>query len=165
MRRLAALAAILALAGCSTAPDTAAARRAASPVLTGEVVAVADGDTLTVLVEGHDQVKIRLDQIDAPERKQPYGTASREALAALCHRQQASVVVTDVDRYGRSVGVVTCQDVDANRRQIETGMAWAYRKYLREPGLLEIEAQARALRRGLWQDDAPVPPWEWRRAR
>jgi len=129
------------------------------------VIAISDGDTLTVL---HDQqqVKIRLAEIDAPEKKQPFGTRSRQALAELCFKEQATIRPTARDRYGRTVAKVECKGQDANAEQVRAGMAWVYRQYTPKGSpLYAIEAEAQGARRGLWADPAPVPPWEWRRAK
>lgn len=138
--------------------------------LTGRVVSIADGDTLTVLDAQNTQHKIRLAEIDAPEighgfRKpgQPYGQNARQALAAMCAGQQANVEVVDTDRYRRSVGRVQCRGRDVNRDLVSTGMAWAYTKYARRPEIFAAEQEARAARVGLWLDATPTPPWMWRK--
>lgn len=137
---------------------------AAAEVFPGRVVGVTDGDTLIVLTQDYEQRIVRLAEIDAPEKAQDYGERSKQSLAALCFKKSARVVVIDTDRYGRSVGRVACAGVDANRVQVETGMAWAYRRYVQDPAIIEAENQARTARRGLWAAGAPTPPWEWRRA-
>ena len=128
----------------------------------GRVVAVHDGDTLTVLV-AQQQVKVRLAGIDAPEIRQPFGTRSRQSLAQICHGKQATVAPTTRDRYGRTVGIVTCAGVDANASQVAAGMAWVYVKYAPKGSpLYRLEAEARAASLGLWADPSPAPPWEYR---
>jgi endonuclease YncB( thermonuclease family) len=138
--------------------------------ITGRVVRVADGDTLTVLDVEHQEHKIRLADIDAPEighgkgkPGQPYGTNAREALAGLCAGYSASVEVRNTDRYGRSVGVVVCNGKDANLEMVRGGFAWAYVRYNARADISRSEQEARAARRGLWVDASPMPPWEWRR--
>jgi endonuclease YncB( thermonuclease family) len=136
--------------------------------LVGQVVAIADGDTITVLDREKRQHKIRLAGIDAPEKRQPYGTRSREHLAALAFRQEVDVEFRKTDRYGRIVGKVLVANVDAGLSQVEAGMAWHYRAYAREQSRLDREAyaaaedEARAAGRGLWADRTPQPPWEFR---
>lgn len=140
----------------------AAATIACAGDLTGKVVRIQDGDTLTLLVDQR-QVRVRLASIDAPESKQPFGTRSRQALADLCHGRTTTVAEQGLDRYGRTLGTVTCAGVDANAAQVATGMAWVYVKYAPKGSpLYELERVARLEKRGLWADDAPVPPWEWR---
>lgn len=128
----------------------------------GRVIAVQDGDTLTVLVERH-QVKVRLASIDAPELRQLFGTRSRQSLVEICHHQQATVTPTARDRWGRTVGEVTCAGVQASPEQVRRGMAWVYPKYAPKGSpLFQLEAVARAARLGLWADPDPTPPWNWR---
>lgn len=127
-----------------------------------EVIGVTDGDTLTVL-DDHRPIKIRLANIDAPEKKQSFGRRSQQALANLCFGKDAQYQEQDIDRYGRTVAVVTCAGVEASRAQVALGLAWVYPKYNKNPELPAIEASARAAGAGLWRDPAPVPPWEWRR--
>jgi len=127
-----------------------------------QVVSIADGDTLTLLVK-RKQIRIRLAGIDAPERGQAYAQQSRQSLASLCWGKQASYEIQDKDRYGRTVATVTCGGVDANQEQVRRGMAWVYRHYQHDWHLLLLEAQARNNRIGLWNDNAPLPPWEFRR--
>lgn len=138
--------------------------------LSGKVVGIADGDTLTVL-SGPEQVRVRLAWIDAPEighgrnrPGQPFGQASKRSLSDLCFGRRASVEVVDRDRYGRVVGRALCEGRDANLYQVRRGMAWAYVRYGPPASIVEAEAEARAAGRGLWSDRSPVPPWEWRHA-
>lgn len=137
-------------------------------ILAGEVVAIADGDTLTLLDAGKVQHKIRLAGIDAPERKQPYGQRSRQVLADFVFRKQVEVVTEKKDRYGRTIGKVIYQGRDVNLILVYEGMAWHYKQYAREqaPSDRELyavaEDKARALRRGLWADFRPIAPWSWR---
>ncbi len=140
--------------------------------LRGRVVAIADGDTVTVLDDGQAQHKIRLAGIDAPERGQPFGDASKKSLSALAFNQAVTVVWLKRDRYGRLVGVVRVQPsgTDVNLAQVAAGMAWHYSAYAGEQTAGDrdlygsAEVQARESRRGLWRDPAPVSPWEFRRA-
>jgi endonuclease YncB( thermonuclease family) len=129
------------------------------------VVAVADGDTLTLLTPAREQVKIRLAEIDTPETGQPYGTKAKQLLSDLAFSKEARVVVTDTDRYGRAVGRLHVGTTDVNAEMVRRGAAWVYRRYNRDPSLLRFEAEARAARRGLWAlpEGERVPPWEWRR--
>lgn len=141
------------------------AATAATRPLSGRIVGVSDGDTVTLLTPDLREHRIRLAQIDAPESRQAFGSRSKQSLAALCFGRQALVRIEDTDRYGRVVGRVTCSGVDANAHQVRTGMAWVYRRYAKDPALYRLEDMARAQRVGLWTDPAPVPPWEFRRKR
>lgn len=129
---------------------------------------MSDGDTLTLLVpDGNSfkQVKVRLGEIDTPERKQPYGTRAQQALSDLAYNKQARVVVQDTDRYGRTVGRVYVGNVDVNAEMVKQGAAWVYRQYLKDQSLLTLEQQAKAAKRGLWglPETERCPPWDWRK--
>lgn len=127
-----------------------------------KVVGIADGDTLTVL-ENNKPVKIRLAYIDAPERAQAFGNRSRQSLSDLCYGKEATYIVRDIDRYKRIVATVTCDGTEANRAQVENGMAWAYSRYNKDDTLPMLQKRAHEEKRGLWADPQPVPPWEWRK--
>ena len=131
---------------------------------TGRVIAVADGDTITVL-RGTTQVKVRLTEIDAPEKKQAFGNRSTQSLSDLCFGKTAVLDEKGKDRYGRTLARVTCEGTDANAEQVNRGLAWAYTRYLTDPQIRVIGEDARTSRRGLWQDEKPVPPWDWRKER
>ncbi len=128
------------------------------------MVKIADGDTLTILVDAQ-QLNIRLSDIDTPERKQPFGTKAKQALSELAFGKQARVVEVTTDRYGRIVGRVFVGDIDVNRELVAEGFAWVYRKYSNDVELLRLEAEAKQKGLGLWADPNPIPPWEWRRGR
>ncbi len=146
------------------------ASHAYSDILTGRVVKVADGDTVTVLDDLHQQQKIRLMGIDAPEKKMPYGNRSKQALSDMVFNRQVRVEYSKKDRYGRTLGKIIVDGVDANLAQIKGGMAWHYKQYQRDQSLADratyaqAEEDARSAKRGLWKDADPMPPWEWRRA-
>lgn len=137
---------------------------AAAATFEGVVVGISDGDTLTVLVD-RTPVKVRIAGIDAPESRQPYGARSKQALSDLCFRVTAEVEVVDRDHYRRPVGRVRCAGSDVATEQVRNGMAWVYDRYSTPNSpLYPLQAEARAARRGLWADQVPVAPWEWRRA-
>ena len=127
------------------------------------VVGIADGDTLTALCQGNQKVKVRLAEIDAPERKQPYGQRSRQSLAEICFQKRAVVQEQSKDRYQRTLARVTCDGVDANAEQVRRGMAWVYDQYAKDKKLYAIQKDAQLAKRGLWAEKNPVPPWEWRK--
>lgn len=130
---------------------------------TGKVVAVTDGDTITVLRE-RAQVKVRLAEIDAPEKSQPFGNRSKQALSDLVHGKDVRVVEKGQDFRRRTLGRIYRGDADVNAEMVRLGMAWVYRKYVsKKSPLLDIEREAKQERRGLWAENEPVPPWEWRR--
>lgn len=130
---------------------------------TGKVVAVADGDTLTVLVDSQ-QVTVHLAEIDAPELKQPFGQRSRQSLTDLCFGKDAVVREAGRDRNGRTVGRVDCSGTNANAEQVRRGMAWVYRRSTEStPPLYFLEDEAQRSHEGLWAARSPVAPWIWRR--
>lgn len=147
--------------------------------LTGRVVAVADGDTITVLDAAQHPAKVRLSGIDAPEKKQPYGARAKQNLSELVFGKVVEVDWKKYDRYGRIIGRVIAPDancaaancaktVDAGLAQLSAGLAWHYKQYAKEQpraereryAAAETEAQLKQL--GLWADSRPVPPWVWR---
>lgn len=134
--------------------------------VTGRVVGIADGDTVTLLTPQKRQLKVRLAEIDTPEKRQPYGTRARQALAEKVFQQDVRLEVQTVDRYGRSVGRLYLGERDINAEMVREGHAWVYRQYSRDPRLLDLESEAKAARRGLWglPEFERTPPWEWRRA-
>lgn len=129
------------------------------------VIGVADGDTLTALSNDRERVKCRLYGIDAPEKKQAYGQASKASLAALSFGRSAVIDVMGHDRYGRALCKVQVNGLDINREQIARGMAWMYRQYARDAAYSDAEMAARAHGLGVWRDSDPVPPWDFRRQR
>jgi endonuclease YncB( thermonuclease family) len=130
--------------------------------INGRVVGVTDGDTLTLLGSDHRQVYVRLDEIDAPERDQPFGYPAKQALSDLAFGRDVRVVVVDHDHSGRTVGRIYAGTVDVNAGLVRAGMAWVYTRYNHDPALPALEAEARAAHRGLWADANAVAPWVWR---
>jgi len=138
---------------------------AQAEILEGKVVKISDGDTLTLLTSSSQQIKVRLAGIDTPERKQPFGNKAKQALANLAFQKQALIEVEAKDRYGRTVGVVFVDGLNVNAELVKQGMAWVYRKYTDDKRLYTLESEAKQAKRGLWLDENPIPPWEWRRGR
>jgi len=136
--------------------------------MTGLVVGIADGDTLTLLDAERVQHKIRLAGVDAPEKRQAFGDRSKQSLAALVFRKHVVVEWNKHDRYGRVIGRVLIGDEDVCLAQVRVGMAWHYKAYEREQSpadrerYAQAELEARASKRGLWRDPAPTPPWVFR---
>lgn len=128
------------------------------------VVGISDGDTLSARCDGfQEQIKVRLAEIDAPEKKQPWVNRSKQALSEMCFMKKAELRVMARDRYGRTVATVVCNGTNANREQVKRGMAWVYDKYVKDASLYDVQREAKAARLGLWNDPAPAPPWEWRK--
>lgn len=147
---------ILALASAMFLP-------AAASGATHLVIGVSDGDTIKLLSPGNQQVKCRMNSIDAPEAHQPWGDRSKQSLSDLVYRKHVDVTVTGTDRYGRSLCNVLIGGLDVNKEQVRRGMAWWYRKYSSDPAYAAAERVARNARVGLWSDPEPVPPWDFRR--
>ena len=139
-------------------------------ILTGRVVGVTDGDTITVLDGSNTQHKIRLGGIDAPEKKQAFGNASKKSLSDLVYDKRVDIDWYKHDRYGRIVGKVIVDGIDANLEQIKRGMAWYYKKYKGELAVedrlnyLHALDNAEAEQLGLWAEKNPVAPWDFRKA-
>lgn len=139
--------------------------------LQGRVVAISDGDTVTVLDGSNTQIKIRLMGIDAPEKKQAFGQKAKENLSTLIFNKQVTVEYSKRDRYGRTVGQILVNGIDANLEQVKAGLAWHYKKYQKEQTAADrdiyaqAEELAKAEKRGLWVEANPMPPWEWRKMR
>ena len=148
--------------------------------LSGRVVAIADGDTITVLDAANTQHKIRLAGIDAPEKKQDFGARSKQSLSRMVYDKQVLVDWSKKDRYGRIIGKVfvaqegclkeSCaKNLDSGLAQVAFGLAWHYKKYEREQPIEDrqtyAQTQVRAMTNkiGLWSKPNPVPPWEFRR--
>lgn len=135
----------------------------------GKVIRVLDGDTIEVktlpakIVVYEVPIRVRLINIDAPEKKQPFGRWSTNQLKAILAGQSVTVSYTQTDRYGRILGrVITANGTEANRQQVLKGAAWVYDRYNTDNSLPALQREAQKQKRGLWADPNPVPPWEWR---
>ena len=129
----------------------------------GRVVRVTDGDTVSVLVD-RQEVRVRLEGIDAPELGQAYGRAAKRYVSDAVFGKDVLVVEHGTDRYGRTLGeVMTPAGESLNRLLVRDGFAWWFRRYSKDATLGALEADARKRGVGLWTDPAPVPPWEFRR--
>jgi endonuclease YncB( thermonuclease family) len=175
-QRLISMAAVILLfSGCSrppkptTQPSRQTAAAAGTQILTGRVVRVADGDTVTVLDSSNTQYRIRLEGIDAPESHQAFGTQSKKNLSDMVFGRDVTVAYQKTDQYGRLVGKITLDGKDINLAQVQAGMAWHYKEYQREQApedrelYAKAEDEARSARRGLWLDGDPVEPSAFRK--
>lgn len=130
---------------------------------------VYDGDTVQIstlqLADSQGQFKLRLSDIDAPERNQPYGLKARRALMKLCQGTdvEVRVEISGTDKYARKLGILNCNGTDASLYLVEHGYAWHSAKFSNNPQLKQAAAKARENKRGLWQDPDPMPPWLWRK--
>ena len=134
-----------------------------SAEIKGKVVVVSDGDTIIVLDEmDKGNFKIRLDKIDAPEKKQAFGSKSKQFLSSLIFGKQVSIRYRAVDCYGRIIGTVFCGGIEINLVMVQNGYAWHYSFYDKTPAYIQAEKQARADKKGLWADSAPENPQQFR---
>ncbi|MDR2819444.1 MAG: thermonuclease family protein [Desulfovibrio sp.] len=137
----------------------------AKAVLSGNVLRVLDGDTLTVRLDGKE-TRIRVYGVDAPEMKQEYGKEAQEFVENMILTEMVQIETVDTDRYGRTVAIVHLRDGDTlERRLLSAGMAWLYPQYCKRAecaGWKKLEIQARESGQGLWRGKA-TPPWEWRK--
>jgi len=130
--------------------------------LTGKVVAIADGDTFTMLVN-KQQIKIRLHGIDCPEKGQDFSQVAKDFLSDYVFDKVVTVSTKSKDRYRRTIGIVTVDGKNVNEKLLEAGLAWHFKKYDKNPAWAKLEEVARKNKRGLWVNGNPVPPWEWRK--
>jgi len=149
--------------------------------ISAKVIVVIDGDTVLALlrcaglkpsaaseplatgcVDGKP-VKIRLADIDAPEKGQPGGAESALSLSGMVLKRRVSVAVRALDKYGRFVARLAAAGTDINAEQVRLGMAWEYSNYHSNRAYLALQREAREARRGLWARADPLPPWRWRK--
>jgi len=131
--------------------------------ISGRVVSVADGDTLSLLDANHQTFKIRLVAIDAPQKNQAFGNRAKQVLSTHCFDKEAEATIETIERYGRYVAEVYCEGINANEILLSEGMAWVYTQYAKKfPHYIDLENEARLKRIGLWADANPVSPWEFR---
>ena len=145
-----------------------------------KVIAVLDGDTVLILrkddgVVAHPSapalrerhasglVKIRLAEIDAPEKAQPFGAASRSSLAEMVSHRQIQVNPLALDIYGRTVAHLEVNGLNINEEMVRRGMAWEYSHYHSDRRYIALQQEAQQARRGLWAQSDPMPPWQWRK--
>lgn len=145
----------------------AAAFPALGEAITGRIVGITDGDTLTLLDTSNQQHKIRLAGIDSPEKGQDFGEKAKANLSALAFNKEASADCRKRDRNRRQICAVTVDGKDLGLEQVRAGMAWWYRQYVSEQTPQQrteyemAESEARARRLGLWSGKNPIPPWDW----
>jgi endonuclease YncB( thermonuclease family) len=146
---------------------------------TAKVIVVMDGDTVMVLREGGSEaagssylqghrnaqkIKIRLANIDAPEKDQDFGRQSRDSLQQMVGRKNVQIDSRAVDQYGRIVGLISVDGLDVSQEQVKRGMAWAYSHYRSDKTYIDLQRAARQARRGLWAQTNPQAPWQWRKS-
>tara|TARA_R110002124_G_scaffold140809_5_gene305266 strand:+ start:401 stop:868 length:468 start_codon:yes stop_codon:yes gene_type:complete len=132
--------------------------------LTGKVIGVKDGDTVVVLDSLNRQTTLRLAEIDCPENSQPFGNKAKQFTSQEIYRKQIKYIVTDIDRYGRSIAMIYYDDNKyLSAELIKSGLAWHYKRYSTSKELANYEIKARKEKAGLWIDINPIEPSAWRR--
>ncbi|MGV6989134.1 thermonuclease family protein [Testudinibacter sp. P80/BLE/0925] len=125
---------------------------------------ISDGDSFTCLTNNHKRIKVRLVGIDAPENGQVYGKQAKQQLAKLIHKQSVTLKIDGIDQYARRLATVyDMQHQNINRLMVESGYAWAYRFYKKDPQYQQAQLEAQWKKRGLWQDRHPQEPYLWRK--
>lgn len=138
---------------------------ASSSSFTGRTIDVADGDTITVLNQNNESVKIRLAGIDCPEGSQVHGNKAKQFVVSKVSGKRVRIFPDTIDRYGRTVALVLINGENLNEQLVANGHGWVYKKYCTADycnDWLKLEETARAAQVGLWEDRNPQPPWEWR---
>lgn len=136
-----------------------------SSSFTGRTIDVADGDTITVLTQNNESVKVRLAGIDCPEGSQIYGDKAKQFTLSKVSGKRVRIQPETIDQYGRIVGVVLINGENLNEEIVSHGNGWVYRKYCTADycnDWLKLEEKAKVARIGLWEDKNPQPPWDWR---
>ena len=134
-----------------------------SSTFTAKVIRISDGDTIVVITENREQIKIRLEGIDCPESNQDFGTKARQAATNLCFNREVRVEKSGEDQYGRTLAFVYIGKLCVNEELLRLGMAWHYKKYNKDPLLSQLEINARTGKIGLWANPNPEAPWVFRR--
>lgn len=135
-------------------------------VFTGKVIGIKDGDTFEVLYDGQPE-RVRLADIDCPEKSQPFGNNAKQYASDLCFGKTVTVSCDKKrDRYGRLIGTIITDDgTNVNEELVKSGLAWHYKHYSHRDEFTDYEDEARTKHIGLWADKDPTPPWDWRRTK
>ena len=128
----------------------------------GKVIQVTDGDTI-VVIKKDKKYTIRLNGIDAPEKKQFYGQEVKKTLSNKLLNKTVRIEWTEKDKYGRTLGNVFLDKKSINKWLIEEGYAWHYKKYSKSKILAQLETDAKIKKKGLWQYANPMEPWKFRK--
>jgi endonuclease YncB( thermonuclease family) len=130
-----------------------------------KVVSVTDGDTVKVLTLDNQIIKVRLAEIDTPERKQHYGKEAKMALSALVFGKTVDLRPVTIDRYGRTVGHLFVGSLNVNKQMVRTGHAWVYKRYMKDKTLITDEDYGKFQKVGIWPlpEHLRIAPWVWRK--
>jgi len=135
----------------------------APETIVGRVVKVTDGDTVTLLTKENQQIKIRLEGIDAPEKGQDFGNKATLYVRRLCEGKTVTVIKTGTDRYKRVLGILYVENLNVNEYLVCQGLAWHYKQFNKSHRLDSIEKLARKEKLNIWSLPNPIPPWEYRK--
>jgi len=135
---------------------------AQAEIFSAKVIVVMDGDTVMVLRDGK-KLKIRMANIDAPEKEQSFGMQSRASLEQMVGKKQVRVESLAQDQYGRMVGLLSVDGLNVNAEQLRRGMAWEYSHYHADRQYVALQSEAQQARRGLWSESDAQAPWQWRK--
>lgn len=130
--------------------------------LTGKVIKIVDGDTFDMLTDNQTTIRIRMNGIDCPERKQDYYQVCKDALGEYIFGKDVSIIMHGTDRYKRTIALVYIGNEDINLKMITNGYAWHYKKYSSDINMANAESGARSRKVGLWAMKYPVAPWDFR---
>ncbi|TVZ60045.1 endonuclease YncB(thermonuclease family) [Flavobacteriaceae bacterium MAR_2010_105] len=131
--------------------------------ITGKVISITDGDTFKLLLNDSTVQRIRIANIDCPEKKQPYSQRAKQFTSNAIFGKKVNVEVLNIDRYGRLIGIVVYDNAfNLNHELVKQGLAWHYVKYSNDTTLQRLEDNAKMTKLGLWQDPNAIPPWDWR---
>lgn len=131
--------------------------------MSGKVISVADGDTMTILTGNNRKIKIRLQGIDAPEKSQAFGAKAKDYLNKLCYGKKVTVKKDKKDMYGRLLGIVYVDGENVNEEMVRRGLAWHYKHFSNDTRLEYLERLARKAKLNIWSQKNPVPPYEYRK--
>ncbi|MEW4923951.1 thermonuclease family protein [Algibacter sp. 2305UL17-15] len=131
--------------------------------MTGKVTAITDGDTFKLLTKDSTLIKVRVANIDCPERKQPFSTKAKQFTSEAIFGKNVTLDYLKKDRYGRFIcNVIYNDSLNLSHELVKHGFAWHYVKYSKDTYLQVLEDEAKVIKIGLWQDKNAMPPWEWR---
>ncbi len=130
--------------------------------ISGKAIRILDGDTFEILLNGNATYKIRLTDIDAPEKKQDFGFVAKQQLATYIFGKDVKVIYDKLDRNKRILGHVYYQNEYINLKMVIDGLAWHFKKYSKDERFAVAEQQARKLKKGLWIQPRPIAPWDFR---
>jgi micrococcal nuclease len=131
--------------------------------LNGKVIKIVDGDTFDVLTDAQTTIRIRMNGIDCPERKQDYYQVCKDALSEYIFGKKVQLITHGKDKYTRTIADVFYKKENINLTMIKNGFAWHYKKYSSDPAMTKAERKARAAKIGLWQMNNAIAPWNFRK--